>query len=504
MRMDISQERMIQMRLSKLFKNAPTTNVTGLCFDSRKVKEGNVYFCLPGIMHDGHEFISQAVKNGAICIVHSKELTKDEMPQGAIYIRVDDVTDAMNQVARIFYSKPSDKMMMYGVTGTNGKSTITNIIKNIRNLKEPTGYIGTISIEYGNVHLQPDLTTPDALFLQEKLSDMVRHGMKACALEVSSHGLAQHRVDGIDFDVAIFTNLTYDHLDYHGTMESYFEAKSLLFSQRVKSDGISILNIDDAKYEDLKKLSQARVISYGIEKECDYRAININILADCTKFDLIYRGKTYPVTTNLVATYNVYNLLAAIAALNETDMDLEVILQACRRLSQIDGRMEQIKLGQPFHVIVDFAHTPDGIEKMLQFGRKIAKKHKVIVVFGSAGKRDVHKRKIFGQLADQYADYIVLTEDDPRDEDPAQIADQIKEGIEHTNQIYIQNRYEAIRQAIESANEGDVVLLLGKGDEPFIYREEGRAPYTGDNVIAKECIEKYSIYASELNKEQTK
>ncbi len=504
MRVGISQERMIQMRLSKLFKNAPTTNVTGLCFDSRKVKEGNVYFCLPGIMHDGHEFISQAVKNGAICIVHSKELTKDEMPQGAIYIRVDDVTDAMNQVARIFYSKPSDKMMMYGVTGTNGKSTITNIIKNIRNLKEPTGYIGTISIEYGNVHLQPDLTTPDALFLQEKLSDMVRHGMKACALEVSSHGLAQHRVDGIDFDVAIFTNLTYDHLDYHGTMESYFEAKSLLFSQRVKSDGISILNIDDAKYEDLKKLSQARVISYGIEKECDYRAININILADCTKFDLIYRGKTYPVTTNLVATYNVYNLLAAIAALNETDMDLEVILQACRRLSQIDGRMEQIKLGQPFHVIVDFAHTPDGIEKMLQFGRKIAKKHKVIVVFGSAGKRDVHKRKIFGQLADQYADYIVLTEDDPRDEDPAQIADQIKEGIEHTNQIYIQNRYEAIRQAIESANEGDVVLLLGKGDEPFIYREEGRAPYTGDNVIAKECIEKYSIYASELNKEQTK
>lgn len=496
MRMAIFLERLIKMRLSKLFKNAPTTNVSGLCFDSRKVKKGNVYFCLPGIMHDGHEFIPQAVENGAICIVHSKELTKDQMPEGAIYIRVDDVTDAMNQVARIFYSKPSDKMMMYGVTGTNGKSTITNIIKNIRNLKEPTGYIGTISIEYGNVHLQPDLTTPDALFLQEKLSDMVRHGMKACALEVSSHGLAQHRVDGIDFDVAIFTNLTYDHLDYHGTMESYFEAKSLLFSQRVKSDGVSILNIDDEKFDDLKKLSKARVVSYGIEKECDYRAININILADCTKFDLIYRGKTYPVTTNLVATYNVYNLLAAIAALNETDMDLEVILQACRRLSQIDGRMEQIKLGQPFHVIVDFAHTPDGIEKMLQFGRKIAKKHKVIVVFGSAGKRDVHKRKVFGELADQYADYIVLTEDDPRDEDPAQIADQIKEGIKNTNQIYIQTRYEAIRQAIESANEGDVVLILGKGDEPFIYREQGRAPYTGDNVIAKECIEKYSIFAN--------
>ena len=490
------------MRLSKLFKNAPTTNVTGLCFDSRKVKEGNVYFCLPGIMHDGHEFIKQAVENGAICVVHSKELEKDGMIDGAIYIRVDNVTDAMNQVARIFYSKPSDKMLMYGVTGTNGKSTISNIIRNIRNLREPTGYIGTIAIEYGNIRLQPDLTTPDALFLQEKLSDMVCHGMKACALEVSSHGLAQHRVDGIDFDVAIFTNLTYDHLDYHGTMESYFEAKSLLFSQRVKPDGISILNVDDAKYEDLKKISQARVVTYGIEKECDYRAININILADCTKFDLIYRGKTYPVTTNLVATYNVYNLLAAIAALNETDMDLEVILQACRRLSQIDGRMEQIHLGQPFHVIVDFAHTPDGMEKMLQFGRKIAKEHKVIAVFGSAGKRDVHKRKVFGELADQYADYIVLTEDDPRDEDPAQIADQIKEGIQDTNHIFIQNRYEAIRQAIESASEGDVVLLLGKGDEPYIYREEGRAPYAGDNVIAKECIQKFSKYADQITSDE--
>lgn len=490
------------MRLSKLFKNAPTTNVTGLCFDSRKVKEGNVYFCLPGIMHDGHEFISQAVENGAICVVYSKELTREQMPEGAIYIRVDNVTDAMNQVARIFYSKPSDKMLMYGVTGTNGKSTITNIIRNIRNLKEPCGYIGTIAIEYGNVRLQPDLTTPDALFLQEKLSEMVRHGMKACALEVSSHGLAQHRVDGIDFDVAIFTNLTYDHLDYHGTMESYFEAKSLLFSQRVKPDGIAILNIDDAKYEDLCKISQARVISYGIEKECDYRAININIYSDCTKFDLIYRGKTYPVTTNLVAMYNVYNLLAAIASLNETDMDLELILQACRKLDQIDGRMEQINLGQPFHVIVDFAHTPDGMEQMLQFGRKIAKNHKVISVFGSAGKRDVHKRKVFGELADKYADYIILTEDDPRDEDPAQIADQIKEGIKNTNQVFIQNRYEAIRQAIESADKGDVVLLLGKGDEPFIYREEGRAPYMGDNKIAKECILKYSKYASECTDTQ--
>lgn len=486
------------MRLSKLFKNAPTTNVTGLCFDSRKVEPGNVYFCLPGMSHDGHEFIRQAVANGAICVVHSKELTKDQMPEGAIYIRVADVNDAMNKAARIFFSKPSDKMLMYGVTGTNGKSTISNIIRNIRNEMEPTGYIGTIAIEYGNVRLQPNLTTPDAIFLQEKLAEMVRHGMKACALEVSSHGLAQHRVDGINFDVAIFTNLTYDHLDYHGTMESYFEAKSLLFSERVKPTGKSILNIDDPVYERLKKLSQAPVITYGIDKECDYRAINVQILPNHSMFYLVYQGKTYPVETNLVATYNVYNLLAAIAALHQTGMDLEKIIAACRNLPQIDGRLEQIDMGQPFHVIVDFAHTPDGMEKMFQFGRKIAGNHKVISVFGSAGKRDVAKRKVFGELADKYCDYIILTEDDPRDENPEDIANQIKEGIHSTNQVFISDRYEAIRQAIESANDGDCVMLLGKGDEPFIYRENGRAPYKGDNVIAKECIKMYCRHVNDV------
>ncbi|MBB5183288.1 UDP-N-acetylmuramoyl-L-alanyl-D-glutamate--2,6-diaminopimelate ligase [Catenisphaera adipataccumulans] len=481
------------MRLSKLFKNAPTTNVTGLCFDSRKVKQGNIYFCLPGMTHDGHEYIGQAIERGAICIVHSRELTPEEMPTGAIYIRVNDVMAAMNQCARIYYSSPSDKLLMYGITGTNGKSSIANIIRNIRNLKEPCGYIGTIAIEYGNVRLQPDLTTPDAIFLQEKLSDMVRCGMKACALEVSSHGLAQHRVDAIDFDVAVFTNLTYDHLDYHGTMESYFNAKSILFKDRVKADGVSILNIDDPKFPELKKLSKARVISYGVNTECDYRAINVEILPNQTNFDLIYEGMAYPVKTNLVATYNVYNLLAAIAALHETGMDLETILPACENLPQIDGRLEQINLGQDFHVIVDFAHTPDGMEQMMQFGRKIAGNHQVIAVFGSAGKRDVAKRKVFGQIADQYCDSIILTEDDPRDEDPKEIADQIKEGIKTKPHIFIQDRYEAIRQAVESANKGDVVLLLGKGDEPYIYRENGRAPYKGDNVIVKECIEKYAL-----------
>jgi UDP-N-acetylmuramoyl-L-alanyl-D-glutamate--2,6-diaminopimelate ligase len=488
------------MRLSKLFKNAPTTNVTGLCFDSRKVKNGDVYFALPGLIHDGHDFIDQAIEKGAICIVHSKEI-EDKKP-GAIYIRVSDVTEAMNQCARLFYQKPSDKMRMFGITGTNGKSTIANIIRSILNEQEPCGYIGTISISYGDVVLSPDLTTPDALFLQETLSDMVRAGMKACALEVSSHGLAQRRVDGINFDVAIFTNFTYDHLDFHGTMDKYFQAKTLLFKERLKPDGVAILNVDDEKFEDLKALSNARVITYGINKEADYRAIDIQMNSNATHFQLVYEGKEYPVMTNLVATYNIYNLLAAIAALHESGMRLDDIIRQCSNIPQVAGRLEQIREGQPFNVIVDFAHTPDGMEKMMQFGKSITKENgRLIAVFGSAGKRDVAKRAEFGKIADEYCDYVILTEDDPRDEDPKEIADQIKTGLKKTANIFIQDRYEAIRQAVESADEGDTILLLGKGDEPYIYRENGRAPYIGDHVTVRECIHARYDTKKEENKQ---
>lgn len=478
------------MRLSKLFKNAPTVNVTGLCFDSRKVKKGNVYFCLPGLTYDGHDFIDSAIENGAICIVHSRPVS--DKRDGVIYIRVADVNEAMNQCARIFFGKPSDKMTMYGITGTNGKSTIANVIRSILDPLEPTGYIGTIAIEYGDVKLMPDLTTPDALFLQSRLNDMVNAGMKACALEVSSHGLAQGRVNGINFDVAIFTNFTYDHLDFHGTLENYFDAKTILFKDRVKPEGVCILNRDDPKYKELAPLCAARVVTYGIENEADYRAIHIEMTNEASHFDLIHDGQSYPVMTNLVATYNIYNLLAVIAALHETGIDLDKIIASCKAIPQVQGRLEQIDEGQDFNVIVDFAHTPDGMEKVMEFGRSITKEGgNVIAVFGSAGKRDAAKRKVFGELADKYCDFVILTEDDPRDEDPKEIADQIKEGIKETTNIFIEDRYEAIRQAVETAKAGDTVLLLGKGDEVFIYRENGRAPWIGDHVAVRECIKKY-------------
>ncbi len=477
------------MRLSKMFKDVPTTNIEGLSFDSRKVKPGDMYFCLPGLTSDGHDFIDQAIEKGAIAIVHSRPIEKTA--PGVVYIRVDDPLDAMNQAAKIYYSRPSEKMRMYGVTGTNGKSTVANIIRHFEEPQTPCGYIGTIAIAYGDKVLAPDLTTPDALSLQKILKDMVDAGMKACAMEVSSHGLAQKRVKAIDFDVAIFTNFTYDHLDFHGTMERYFEAKSLLFSKRVKTDGVSILNADDARYSDLCALSQARVVSYAINNAADYRAINVRIDSRELSFDLVYGSNVYPVRSNLVGEFNVYNLLAAIAAVHQSsdEQSLEQIIAKAQNIPQIAGRMELIREGQNFNVIVDFAHTPDGMEKMFQFGNAIKNPSgNVIAVFGSAGKRDKAKRKVFGELAEKYCDLVYLTEDDPRDEDPRDIAAEIRSGMKDVPNVFVADRYEAIRQAIEAANTGDTVLILGKGDEPFMYHVQGRVPWIGDNVAAKESI----------------
>lgn len=478
------------MRLSKMFKDVPTVNITGLSFDSRKVRPGDMYFCLPGLTFDGHDFISQAIDKGALAIVHSRPIAHP--CAGAVYIKVDDTVDAMNQAAKIFYSRPSESLYMFGVTGTNGKSTITNIIRHFEQPERPCGYIGTIAIAYGSSTFAPDLTTPDSIFLQKTLRDMVNAGMRSCAMEVSSHGLAQKRVDPIDFDIAVFTNFTYDHLDFHGTMENYFEAKSRLFKQRVKTTGKSILNIDDAKYEELASLSQAPVKTYGIKNPADYRAINIVMSSSSTSFDLVYGTRTYPVHTNLVGEFNVYNLLAAIAAVHQSGhLPLEDILKKTDTIPQIQGRMEQIQKGQPFHVIVDFAHTPDGMEKMFRFGKSITRPDgNLIAVFGSAGKRDKAKRKVFGELAEKYCSSVFLTEDDPRDENPREIAEEIRSGMKTVKNVFVPERYEAIRQAVESAREGDTVLLLGKGDEPFMYRENGRAPWMGDNKAAIECIER--------------
>ena len=408
------------MKLNQLFGSVPAIEIGGLAIDSRKVKPGDMYFCLEGMVNDGHAFAADAVKAGAVCIVHAKDL--DEMPEGAVYVKVSDVNKVLNEVASRFYGNPSHVLTMFGVTGTNGKSTVTNIIQSLYSHRAPCGYIGTISISFGDVRREPDLTTPDPILIHSTLAEMVDAGMKACAMEVSSHGLELRRVESVDFDAAVFTNLTHDHLDFHGTMERYFAAKLKLFTS-LKKDALAVINVDDPYGRKIIDACTVRTVTYGVERDADYRADDIHLGVEETSFTLIHEGKEYPVKTNLVALFNVYNLLAAIAVLAETVMPLEEILPYTGHIHQVAGRIERICEGQPFNVIVDFAHTPDGMEKIMSYGRLITKEGcKMIAVFGSAGKRDTKKRPIFGELADRYCDMIILTEDDPRDEDPHAIA----------------------------------------------------------------------------------
>lgn len=479
------------MILSMIFDGAPELEIAGLTSDSRHVHPQDMYFCLEGLRSDGHLYIKDAIEQGAICIVHSKDV--EDMVDGIVYIKVVDVNMILNIVASKFYGHPSRKMTVFGVTGTNGKSSVSSIIEDAYSHFAPCGYIGTIAIRYGEVTLPPSLTTPDPILIHKTMKDMVDAGMKACALEVSSHGLELGRVQTVDFDVAIFTNLTYDHLDFHGTFDNYFEAKKKLFLN-LKDEGVAIINADDIYFEKLKQATKAKVVSYGIQNEATYRADQIHIGTTGSTFTLYHGEERYEVKTNLVALYNIYNLLAAIAGICESGIALPDVLPFVSNLHQIEGRMERIDEGQPFNVIVDFAHTPDGLEKVFEYAQSITEEGRsIIAVFGSAGKRDTKKRKVFGEIASKYCDNIILTEDDPRDEDAREIACEIKSGIVNTNHIFIENRYDAIRQAIESANVGDCVLILGKGDEVFMYREFGREDWLGDHIAARHCIRKYYL-----------
>jgi len=476
------------MKLSKIFAGQPDVEIKGLCLDSRKVKEGDMFFCLKGLEADGHRFAGKAVEGGAVCVVHSDELNQVE---GVSYIKVDNVNDELNRVCDLFNGQPSHKMTVFGVTGTNGKSTTTSIISDVyEKAGHPCGYMGTIAVRYGNVSRVPSLTTPDAVEIHDNLRQMAEHGMEAVAMEVSSHGLAMGRVDSVDFDVAMFTNMTYDHLDYHKTMEAYFEAKQTLF-KNMKPEGVAVLNVDDISFDELVKCTPCKIVSYGVNRDCDYRAEDVQLAPDGSRFTLVHDGARYEVQTNLVALYNIYNLLGAIACMHQAGLAMEDMLPHLEKIAQVDGRMEVIDEGQDFHLIVDYAHTPDGFDKVFEYADEIAEGHKVYAVFGSAGKRDKVKRKVLGAIAGKHCDLVYLTEEDPRDETAKEIADMIAEGVTESSGAFtfIENRYAAIEAAIKAAEPGDCVMILGKGAEQYLDRANGKEHWMGDVEAAREIVQ---------------
>ena len=495
-----------------------------LQIDSRNVKPGDIFFCIKGSATDGHEFAEAAVNNGASIIVYEHDIPFSQ-DGNVTYIRVEDTLKALNEAANSFYGFPSQKLTMFGVTGTNGKSSISYMISEIYSkLAYPCGYMGTIGGKLGQADNETkdssaesdttsekkrnndygvNLTTPGVIDMHRILADMLRDGAKAASIEVSSHGLVQGRVDAVDFDYAIYTNLTREHLDYFHDMDTYCDSKALFF-KILKPEAVAVINIDDEYAARMLEGCTGKPITYGIKEENnpDYLATNIEYSFQGMEFDILYQGESHHVKTDMHVTYNLYNILAVAATLHQAGLaegkdselaqrlSMENILKEFVHVPTIPGRMTNIDNGQDFKVIVDYAHTDDSYEQLLRYVKEdMPGVNRIITVNGAPGKRDKENRKSYAKWIGKYGDYAILTEEDPRDEEPEAIAKEIAsylpEGFKYE---IIPDRYEAIKFAIENASTNDVVLILGKGAENYQDRLNGKEFWMGDDVAAREIL----------------
>ena len=450
------------------------TVITGIEHDSRKVQQGTLFVCIPGVHVDGHKFIPQAVAAGASAIVTTREDV--EVPQGIAVLRVKELQPALDTIVPYFHDYPAREMRVVGITGTNGKTTTSYITRAIlRKAGYKVGLIGTIQIMIEDEVLPIHNTTPDVVELQHTLAMMRDKGMDYVVMEVSSHALDQNRVAGIDFDTAVFTNLTQDHLDYHKTLENYMLAKAKLFDhvseKGCKQGKTAVVNIDDAAGATMLAHAECQHLTYAIEKETDLRATDILVHANGAEFVLHHESfGEMKLSLHITGIFNVYNVMSAVGAALSEHIDASVIKEALEAFTAVPGRFELVKAGQDFSIIVDYAHTPDGVENVLKTARKIAKK-RIIAVFGCGGDRDRTKRPIMGCLAAELADVVIATSDNPRTEDPAFILSQVEEGVEEAigtkHHELIVDRRQAIYRAVEMAEKDDIVVILGKGHENY-------------------------------------
>ncbi|NSL50776.1 UDP-N-acetylmuramoyl-L-alanyl-D-glutamate--2,6-diaminopimelate ligase [Calidifontibacillus erzurumensis] len=447
--------------------------ITSIEMDSRQVVKGSLFVCIKGYTVDGHDFVSQAIKNGASAIIAEKKI--DNIDPAIPYIIVSDTKRVLAQLADYFYGQPTKKLRLIGVTGTNGKTTTTHIIEEIfKTNGEKTGLIGTMYIKIGDQKYDVKNTTPESLVLQKTFHEMVQNHVSTAIMEVSSHALDMGRVRGCDYDIAVFTNLTQDHLDYHQTMEEYAKAKGLLFAQLGNSidyqkPKFAILNNDDPASEMYKKITAgAHILTYGIDKDSDVRATNIKMDKQGTSFTLTTPIGEENVSIKLLGKFSVYNVLAAVTTAIAANIPLKVIIETVEKIKGVAGRFELVNEGQDFTVIVDYSHTPDSLENALTTVKQFAK-GKVYVVVGCGGDRDRTKRPIMAKIAANYSDLAIFTSDNPRTEDPVQILKDMEAGVagEKDNYIIFVDRKDAISYAVKNAQKDDVILIAGKGHETY-------------------------------------
>ena len=471
-----------------------TAEVCHITADSRTVQEGSLFICLVGATVDGHSFVEKAVQDGAVAVVVSKPVT---VPDHVAVIYVEDTRQALQAAVPFFYDYPASKMRMIGVTGTNGKTTTTHIIAHLlRSQGYTVGVIGTVHILIDDQSYPIHNTTPDVADLQQILQQMVDAGVTHCIMEVSSHALALGRTAGVEYDTAVFTNLTQDHLDFHKTFDNYLAAKAKLFKQvsasyQVKEGKGAVINVDDAYGQSIVDVTTSPMITYSTEGKGSMNASDLTITAKSSQFTLNYDGKSYPIFTKIAGMFNVYNTLAAVGATLYEGLSMEEIVKGLATFTAVPGRFELIEEGQDFAVVVDYAHTPDGLENILQTAKKIVE-NRILVVFGCGGDRDATKRPIMGRIAAQFGDRVFVTSDNPRTEDPVQIVKDVEVGVReglHDDVTYevIVDRREAIHKAIAEATTGDVVIIAGKGHEDYqILKDE--TIHFDDREVAREAL----------------
>lgn len=471
------------MKLSELLKDVVTTatymdrEITDITEDSRKVKEGSVFVCIKGDASDGHSFALKAVENGAAAVVAERDTG------AANQILVGDSRDAYARMCASFFGNPAGKLKLIGVTGTNGKTSVSYFIKTIlEHCGYKVGLIGTVQNMIGKEIVPTNFTTPDAYSLHALFKQMADADCDYCVMEVSSQALAQGRVIGCKFEVSVFTNLTQDHLDYHKSMENYREAKKLLF----KNSKTAVINFDDGSAQEMTQGLNCRIVTYSAKTdEADYTARNITLKMDRISFELLGLGKLGRIKLSVPGLFTVYNALAASICALEAGIPFQSVIEAMSLIGGVKGRMEIYPTEDDYTIVIDYAHTPDGLENVLRSLKEIAE-GRIVTVFGCGGDRDRTKRPIMGRIASQLSDFVVVTSDNPRTEDPMAIIEDVLKGMDKDPSSYtvIENRRDAIKFAIENKREHDIILLAGKGHETYQILNTGKIDFDERTIIA--------------------
>ena len=458
-------------------ENLAEIEISGVTCDSRAVKEGFAFVCIVGAVSDGHSYAAKAIENGAAVIIAERDTGFENQ------IIVEDTHAAYSEMCANWFSRPADKLKLIGVTGTNGKTSVTYMLKKILEASgEKVGLIGTIQNMIGDTVIEAKNTTPDAYELNSLFADMVNAGCSYAVMEVSSHALEQCRVYNLCFEAAIFTNLTQDHLDYHITMENYLNAKKKLF----RMCKTAIINSDDEYATKITDGLDCKVVTYSAGNNSTYSAKAIKYKPASVDYEFVSDTQLTHVKVNTGGKFTVYNSLSAVCCASELGIDLQSTVSALSELEGVKGRAEVVPCGTDYTVIIDYAHTPDGLKNILTTFKE-CDHNRLTVLFGCGGDRDKTKRPIMGSIAARYADYVIVTSDNPRSENPSDIIKDILVGIDGNPTPYkvIENRVEAIKYAIETAKSGDIIVLAGKGHETYQILSDGKIHLDEREVIAE-------------------